>query len=170
MVPLGMKNKIVGSIFLMSVFLFGCGHYAKNAAQQNADNYKLNKNPEQCFVAVYQKDSAFLRFKEMPKGKIQGRLILKYGELEPLALEKEFDHGEINGRFNMDTLFADYTFADGAKRTIYRNPLALLRKNGHLILGFGATENYLGRTWFINHKAINFTGGRFQFVRVGVNK
>ncbi|BAU55182.1 hypothetical protein [Mucilaginibacter gotjawali] len=165
-----MKNGLYGLIFLAAVFLSGCGHYAKNAAQQDAENYKLSKSPEQCYLAIYQKDSAFLKYKMMPGGRVLGRLTIKYGELEPLAFEKEFDHGEIKGRFTKDTLFAEYTFADGAKRTVYRNPLAFLKKNDHLMLGFGATENYLGRTWFIHHNLINFTRGRFQFLPVGGSK
>jgi hypothetical protein len=161
-----MKNGLYGLIFLAAVFLPGCEHYAKNSAQQDAENYRLSKSPEQCFVAVYQKDSAFLKFKAMPQGKIQGSLVIKYAELEPLALEKEFYNGEIKGRFTKDTLFAEYTFTDGTKKTVYKNPIALLRKGNQLLLGFGVTVNYLGRTWFPNHKAINFAKGRFQFAPV----
>jgi len=160
-----MKNKIYGLTFLISVFLFGCGHYAKNTAQQDAENYRLSKSPEQSFTAVYQKDSAFLKYKTMPGGKILGSLVIKYGELKPLALDKEFYHGDIKGSFAKDTLFAEYTFTDGAKKTIYKNPIALLQKNDQLLLGFGAYVNYLGRTWFIHHNQINFIKGRFRFVR-----
>ena len=76
----------------------------------------------------------------MPNHKIQGRLVIKYAELEPDALQKEFYHGEITGKFSRDTLFADYIFADGKNGTLYRNPIALLRKNNKLVLGSGAIE------------------------------
>ncbi|WP_143167311.1 hypothetical protein [Mucilaginibacter sp. OK098] len=107
-----------------------------------------------------------MKFKTMPNGKIYGRLVLKYSEPQSYDLEKEFDHGEIIGQFKKDTLFADYIFADGANRTVYRNPIALLKKSQKLVLGFGAIENYVGKSWFINHKAINFTRSRFQFLPI----
>ena len=114
-------------------------------------------------MAVFQTDSAFLKFKILPNGKVRGKLIIKYGQLEELAVEKNFYHGIIRGQFNTDTLFADYIFTNGAKRTLYKNAIALLKKNNKLMLGFGVTVNYLGSTWFKNRKAINFTGSRFQF-------
>jgi len=158
-----MKNEIYTCIFFTSIFLFSCHRNVKNTTQPRDDIYRAIKNPEQCFIAVYQTDSAFLRYKTTPNGKIQGRLVIKYGELEPLALAKEFYHGEITGQFNKDTLFADYVFANGAKPALYRNPIALLKKGDKLVLGFGAYVNYLGRTWLMNHQAINFTKSRFQF-------
>ena len=164
-----MKTEIYKLIFFIPVFLFSCNHDTKNTAAQRGDNYKLINYPEQCFIAIYQKDSAFLKFKTMPNGKIYGRLVLKYAELQSNDLEKEFDHGEIIGQFKKDTLFADYIFADGTKSTVYKNPIALLKKSDKLILGFGAIENYLGKSWFINHKAINFNKSRFQFVPTECN-
>jgi len=156
-------------LFFCSMLLFSCNHGTKNTASRNDGNHKLAENHEQCFTAIYQKDSAFLRFKTMPNGKIKGRLVIKYAEPEPDALEKDFYHGEITGQFKKDTLFADYIFADGANKTVYRNPIALLKKNNKLMLGFGAIENYLGKTWFINHKEINFNRSRFQFLPTECN-
>jgi hypothetical protein len=161
------KNEIYKVIFITAVFLFSCNRGTKNPALRTDDNYF--KNAEQCFIAVYQKDSAFLKFKTIQNGKIQGRLVIKYSEPEPNALEKEFYHGEITGKFTKDTLFADFVFADGKNRVLYRNPIALLRKNNKLVLGFGAIVNYLGRSWFIHRQAINFTRSRFQFVPTECN-
>jgi hypothetical protein len=159
-----MKNEIYRLLFFCSMFLFSCNYGTKKDAPRNGDNYKRMENSEQCFTAIYQKDSAFLKFKTLPNGKIKGSLVIKYAEPEPDALEKDFYHGEVIGQFKKDTLFADYIFTDGAKTTVYRNPIALLKKNNKLILGFGAIENYLGKTWFINHKEINFNRSRFQFL------
>ena len=154
-----MKNEIYKLIFIIPVFLFSC-----NINTKNTDDYKLIKGPEQCFIAIFKKDSAFLKYKTMPNGEIRGRLVMKYAELEPNASEKEFYHGKIIGKFTKDTLFADYIFADRAEKIIYTNPLALLRKGNKLVLGFGAIETYLGRSWLINHETINFSNSRFQFV------
>ncbi len=161
-----MKNEIYRLMFFISICLVSCNHGTKNAALRNKGDYKLIENHEQCFTAIYQKDSAFLKFKTLPNGKINGRLVIKYADPEPDALEKDFYHGEISGQFKKDSLFSDYIFTDGAKTTVYRNPIALLKKNNKLMLGFGATENYLGKTWFINHKEINFNRSRFQFLQM----
>lgn len=159
---LSMRNRLFKLIFLISIGLFGCNHGTKNTTSQGGD--ELINSPEHHFIAIFQKDSAFLKFKTMPNGKIQGSLVIKYAEPEPDALEKAFYHGEIIGQFKKDTLFADYIFADGTKSTKYRNPIAFLKKDDQLVLGFGAIENYLGKTWFINHKAINFSKSRFKFI------
>jgi hypothetical protein len=159
-----MKNQICICVFLISASLFSCNHNKKNAAPTSGDNYEAIKSPEQCFTAIYQKDTAFLKFKTMPNGKIQGDLVMKYGELQPAALTKEFYRGKITGQFTKDTLFADYTFTNDTDKTVYRNPIALLKRDNKLILGVGATKSYLGRTWFIDHRAINFNNSRFQFV------
>jgi hypothetical protein len=164
-----MRNQIYKLIVFAPLLLFSCNRHKANIPPRNADNYKLVKGPERCFTAVYQKDSAFLNYKTAPDGKIQGRLIIKYGELEPLAMEKEFYHGEITGKFKKDTLFANYVFANGDGKTIYRNPIALLRRNDKLLLGFGVIINYVGVTWFRDHREINFNRGRFQFVPAECN-
>lgn len=164
-----MKNKTYNLIFLLSVLLFGCRNHAKYKTLVNADDYSLIKQPEQCFTATFEKDSAFFKYKTLPNGKIRGMLTIKYAEPEPLAVEKNFYHGEIKGRFTNDTLFADYIFANGKKMGIYRNPLAFLKKDNKLVLGFGAYVNYLGKTWLMNHQAINFNKGRFQFMPAKCN-
>ncbi len=150
-------------IFLIPALLSGCQNHTKYKTPVNADDYNLIQQPEQCFIATFQKDSAFFKYKTLPNGKIRGMLTIKYAEPELLAVEKNFYHGEIKGRFNKDTLFADYIFANGKKMGIYRNPLAFLKEDKKLVLGFGAYVNYLGKTWLMNHRAINFTKGRFQF-------
>ncbi|MEP6611165.1 MAG: hypothetical protein ABJA76_04755 [Mucilaginibacter sp.] len=164
-----MKNEIYKLMLCISMFLLSCNHDTRNTAQRNEDNYKLIKSQEQCFTAIYKKDSAFLKFKIMPNGKIQGKLIIKYSEPGPNDLEREFYHGDIIGQFKKDTLFADFIFADGGKKTVYKNPIALLKKNNKLILGFGAIENYLGKSWLMNHKEINFNRSRFQFLPTECN-
>jgi len=68
------------------MLLFSCNSGTKKIASYKDDNHKLIENREQCFTAIYQKDSAFLRFKTMPNGKIKGRLVIKYAEPEPDAL------------------------------------------------------------------------------------
>lgn len=156
-----MKNQIYGCIFCVSALLFGCNNtHTKKTAQAGQAAVKY----EQCYTAVFQKDSAFLQLDTMAQGKVKGHLVIKYGEIVPPAAKKEYYDGEIDGKFTGDTLFADYRFTNAADKGIYQNPVALLKRDGKLLMGSGATENYLGKTWFVNHKAINFDKSRFQFV------
>jgi hypothetical protein len=158
------KNEVYKLIFFSSAFFFSCKY-----APKKADDYKHVKGAEQCFTAIFQKDSAFLRLKTMPNHEIRGSLVIKYSNLEPNELKKHSYHVEITGKFTKDTLFADYSFADRAEKTMYQNPIALLREGNKLVMGFGAIETYLGRSWLMDHKAINFAKCRFQFAPAACN-
>jgi hypothetical protein len=79
---------------LISVGLFGCKY---KLTDTESGSYRRIESPEQCFKAIFQKDSAVLKFKTLPNGKILGRLFMKYGEPEPLAKEKEYYRDEIKG-------------------------------------------------------------------------
>jgi hypothetical protein len=150
---------------LISVGVFGCKY---KLTDTESDSYRRIESPEQCFKAIFQKDSAVLKFKTLPNGKILGRLFMKYGEPEPLAKEKNTIAAKSKGQFNKDTLFADYVFTDGSKKTVYKNPLALLRNGDKLMLGFGPTMNYLGHTCFSNtRQSISLNAG-FNLYRLNV--
>src|ERR1700744_1712726 len=59
-----------------AILLFGCKY---NNLSKNKEDYQLIKGPERCFKAVCQKDSAFLKLKTTPDGKVCGKLTIKYG-------------------------------------------------------------------------------------------
>lgn len=111
---------------------------------------------KQCFVAVDGKDTADLKLKTS-EGKVTGTLVINYAE-------KGKNDGQIAGEYKGDTLFVDYTFKIGkTNQTIYKNPLALLKKDGKLILGVGQIETTLGRSYFVKGMPIRFDKGRFTF-------
>lgn len=111
---------------------------------------------KQCFVAVDGKDTADLKLKTS-EGKVTGTLVINYAE-------KGKNDGQIAGAYKGDTLFVDYTFKIGkTNQTIYKNPLALLKKDGKLILGVGQIETTLGRSYFVKGMPIRFDKGRFTF-------
>jgi hypothetical protein len=81
---------------------------------------------------------------------------------------KEFDapvkNGEIIGKFSGDTLLVDYSYVEGVTdKTIFKNPLALLKKGKELILGNGKIETYLGKTYFIKGQPIDYEKVKYKF-------
>lgn len=111
---------------------------------------------KQCYVAIDGKDTADLKLK-VSEGKVTGSLVINY-------FGKGKNDGLIDGKYKGDTLFVDYTFKIGkTNQTIYKNPLALLKKDGKLILGVGQIETTLGRSYFVKGMPIRFDKGRFTF-------
>ncbi len=108
-------------------------------------------------MAVDETDTAHLSLNYLKSGKITGSLLIKY-------LDKGKNDGLLDGKFKGDTLFVDYTFKIGTEnKTVYKNPLAFLKKDGKLILGVGQIETYLGKSFFAKDKPINYDKVRFIF-------
>nr|WP_233174105.1 hypothetical protein [Pedobacter sp. ASV19] len=101
-----------------------------------------------------------MKIKTLSTGKIAGKLVINY-------LDKGKNDGVVEGNFKGDTLFVDYTFKIGTSNpTIYKNPLAFLKKDGKLVMGVGQIETSLGKSYFVKGKPINFDKGRFVFAPV----
>lgn len=148
------KNTFFGLV-CMAAFQFGCTQGNKDTAQQLSEVDSVIST--RCFVAADGKDTADLKVDSLASGKIKGFLTINY-------FEKDKNEGEIDGTFKGDTLFVDYTFKIGTKnKAVYKNPLALLRKDGKMVLGVGQIETSLGRSYFVKGKPINFERGRFVF-------
>lgn len=144
---------------LATLLLFACGqseqsHSAKADSLSKIADSVVSK---ECFQAIDQNDTASLSLNTTADGKVKGQLIIKF-------LEKGKNDGTVEGVFKGDTLFVDYTFKIGTtNETVYKNPLALLKKDGKLIMGVGQIETSLGRSYFVKGKPISFDKGRFIF-------
>ena len=142
----------------MLVF-FGCGQSKQTdgAKTERAADSVLSTS---CYLAVDKTDTASLSLNTLGNGKISGKLLIKF-------LDKGKNDGEVFGEFRGDTLFVDYTFKIGTtNETTYKNPLALLKKDGKLLMGVGQIETTLGRSYFVKGKPISFDKGRFGFAQV----
>lgn len=157
-----MKNSFLYLSLAASVLMLSCTqNTGKNSELKDTlggiNDTLANKS---CFVAIDAKDTANLVFTTSDKGKITGHLVINY-------IDKAINEGEITGAYKGDTLFVDYTFRIGTgNKTLYKNPLAFLKKDGKLILGVGQIETTLGRSYFVKGKAISFEKGRFTFAPV----
>lgn len=154
-----MKNPGLYFAVLALPLMFGCNQSGDKHAESK-DSLAAATDAitrKACFVAIDAKDTANLTLIESDKDKITGHLVINY-------VDKGKNDGEISGAYKGDTLFVDYTFRIGTtNKTLYKNPLAFLKKDGKLILGVGQIETTLGRSYFVKGKPINFDQGRFTF-------
>ncbi|TKC04253.1 hypothetical protein [Pedobacter frigoris] len=153
-----MKSSIfyLPAIAAVLVF-FSCNQSDNKTTMASSDDSVNVVAKTECFISADKLDSAFLNLKTLKNGKVKGSLVFTF-------VEKGKNDGEIEGMFKGDTLYVDYTFKIGSSQTIYKNPLALLKRDGKLILGVGQIETTLGRSYFVKGKPINFDKGRFTFI------
>lgn len=144
-------------VFAAVPVFFSCNQESNNGAANDKADSVLNKT---CYLAVDGPDSAKMMVDETAKGKIKGSLYIKFEEKGP-------NDGTFEGEFKGDTLFVDYSFTiNTTNKTIYKNPLAFLKKDGKLLMGVGQIQTTLGRSFFVKGKPIDFEKGRFQFAPV----
>lgn len=111
-----------------------------------------------CYMAVDGRDTALLNLKTHGR-KVTGILFFNY-------YKKNKNIGSIKGNFKGDTLLVDYLLTVEHQKTIYRNPLAFLKKDGKLIMGVGVIETAWGRNYFSRTEPIDYEKGRFVFKEV----
>ncbi|MCZ8229712.1 hypothetical protein [Flavobacterium sp.] len=114
-----------------------------------------------CYQAVYEKDTVTLKLNTLKDGTITGNMVMK-------ELDSPIKDGTIEGKFSGDTLLVDYSYVVGTTdKTIFKNPLALLKKEKELILGNGKIETYLGKTYFVKGQPIDYEKVKYKFSETG---
>ncbi|RAJ34385.1 hypothetical protein LY11_01277 [Pedobacter cryoconitis] len=73
------------------------------------------------------------------------------------------DSGDVKGAIKGDTLIGDYHFQHYGLEKWLRGPIALLKKDGRLILGTGTLESYLGISYFKRGEPIDYSAPKFIF-------
>lgn len=111
----------------------------------------------ECYRAIYEKDTVDLKLNNLKNGKVSGNMIMK---VAPVTVR----NGEVTGEFHGDTLFIDYTFKEAAtKDKIFKNPMALLKRDKQLILGNGTMQTTMGVTYLVKDKPIDFERVKYKF-------
>ncbi|MWB96492.1 hypothetical protein GON26_19180 [Flavobacterium sp. GA093] len=152
-----MKNLFLPCLFLACISFQSC---KKNenpdgaaATKTEADKYVKTE----CYKAIYENDTVELKLNTLKDGKIMGDMVMKIEFQSPKI-------GEVKGEFHGDTLVADYTFRQGTnKDRIYKNPIALLKRDNQLIFGNGSIVTSLGVSYFEKGKPIDYDKVRFKF-------
>ena len=157
-----MKNLIYFLGFLATGLMFSCNQpkYGEGKTADSTTTAAVNK---QCYLALAEKDTADLKITTAKDGKVTGDLVMKYGQ-KPNEVERVINTGKVEGTFSGDTLYLNYLYKAGSlNKTLYQNPLALLKKDGKLIMGVGKIETSVGRSYFVKNQPIDFEKGRFKF-------
>jgi hypothetical protein len=76
------------------------------------------------------------------------------------------DSGEVKGYVRGDTLVGNYLYQHYGIDKLYRIPIALLKRKDQLILGVGAMEIYLERTYFKPNVPIDYQHVKFVFEKM----
>ncbi len=155
-----MKNLSLFCFLLICICLESC-----NKNSKNVDNQVVEKPLSVlCYQALYETDTIDLKINTFKNGKILGDMEMKF-------LNMPIKVGKIAGESRGDTLFADYTFIQGANdKVTFKNPIALLKTGKKLILGNGQIETYLGASYFAKGKPIDFENVKFKFAAVDCAK
>lgn len=152
-----MKKSVLFCLLLIFIGFESC----KKEKEVEASKVIVAKTiSTQCFLAVYENDTITLEMNTLDDGKISGDMLMK---LENMPVKT----GKINGEFRGDTLFADYSFIQGAnKDRMFKNPIAVLKRGEEFILGNGQIETYLGASYFAKGKPIDFDKVKYKFTAV----
>jgi hypothetical protein len=144
---------------LLLVF-FGLQSCNKNKKEDNAPVLAEKPISVQCYKALYEKDTIYLKINNLKSGKISGEMEMKF-------LDMPIKMGTIAGELRGDTLFADYSFIQGTyDKVTFKNPIAILKRGEELILGNGQIETYMGSSYFAKGKSIDFDNVKFKFTAV----
>lgn len=152
-----MKIQILITLVVSTLFTFSCTQNKTDKTASNPSKGQV-KPISSCYTAVDGRDTAMLNLKR-EGNKITGILFFNY-------YKKNKSLGSIKGSFKGDTLLVDYLFTINGQKTIYRNPLAFLKKNGKLLMGVGIIETAWGRSYFSRTEPIDYEKGRFIFNEV----
>jgi len=153
------KTPLLLFISFVSLCLYSCNQSGGSATTpKTADSvFKLS-----CYRAIDGKDTAFLQLKDFKK-RTEGKLLFKFSK-------KDKNDGDIKGTYKGDTLFVNYGYHVGNDPAWHINPVALLKKDGKLVMGVGKIGYLLGIPYFDKKVPIDFDAGRFTFEPVECSK
>ncbi|WKL48057.1 hypothetical protein Q1W71_24295 [Flavobacterium pectinovorum] len=155
-----MKKLVIPFLLLTLVGFQSC---KKEEKQKETEAVKAEEQKivsSECYKAIYEKDTIDLKLNTLKNGKLTGDMVMK---VAPSTVRT----GEVAGEFHGDTLFVDYTFKElASKDKIFKNPMALLKRDKQLILGNGTMQTTMGVTYLVKDKPIDFESVKYKFESV----
>lgn len=134
-------------IFILTV-LTSCGQ------PQSVSTENIIKKSK-CYIATFEKDTVETKIEYNGK-KISGTMRMSYKN-------GHVCDGIIKGTIHGDTLILKYDFKIDNVNTWYQNPIALLNRDGQLIMGVGKINIAWGTGIFDNSIPIDYEKGKFIF-------
>jgi hypothetical protein len=152
-----MKKLVIPFLLLTLVGFQSC---KKEEKQKEIEAVKAEEEKivsSECYKAIYEKDTIDLKLNTLKNGKLTGNMVMK---VAPSTVRT----GEVAGEFHGDTLFVDYTFKElASKDRVFKNPMALLKRDKQLILGNGTMQTTMGVTYLVKDKPIDFESVKYKF-------
>lgn len=147
-----MKNSIIFSLLLTCLAIGSC----QNKKNETTDTTEIVKY-DQCYKAMYEKDTLHLKFNTLEDEKVEGSLVMTIADIAKRT-------GQISGKFRGDTLFVNYKFTQGENRiSTYKTPLAFLKQGDELILGDWDNEIAMDSSYNTSGKDIDFENIKYKF-------
>lgn len=154
-----MKNIGLLSLLLLFFAFEGCKKQIEKTVESKDTESEIPVS-SQCYKAIYEQDTLDLKINTLKSGNISGNMEMRIFNMPQKV-------GEIVGEFRGDTLFASYTFTQGANKKItFKNPMAFLKRGNELILGNGEIINSMGASYFAKGKPIDFDRVKYKFTTV----
>ncbi|WP_163400017.1 hypothetical protein [Flavobacterium fluviatile] len=151
-----MKKLVLSCLILSFAGLQSCKNSENLKETETVSTEAEKVVSTQCYEATYETDIIDLKLNILENGKVGGNMSMKVSGAEERI-------GEIKGEFHGDTLFADYTFTEGANKKTFKNPMAFLKKGKQLILGNGTMQTTMGVTYLVKDKPIDFERVKYKF-------
>jgi len=114
--------------------------------------------PKVLYRAVDKKDTASFKVYFTPK-EFHGQFEINYAGVYK-------DSGDVNGIIKGDTLMGTFHYQSYGIEKWYRIPIALLKKDGRLIMGIGSMEIYMNMTFFTKSIPIDYQHPKFVFEKM----
>lgn len=122
----------------------------------SCNNASIEKNDSKIlYSAVNKDDTATFHIKLTDKE--------FYGQFEINYRGAYKDSGDVTGIVKGDTLKGTYRFQHYGIEKWHSMPIALLKKDGKLIMGDGAMEIYMNMRYFKKNRPINYENPKFVF-------
>jgi len=147
------KVRLFFSAVLLSFLISSCS--SKPTVEE-----QMKKETTICYRAISKIDTGWLKIDTATNQKL-ATLTFSYPG------EKRVYEGQFKGGMSGDTLKGHYDFKVNKVDKWYRNPVALLKKDGKLIMGVGAFSMVWGSGYFDEKIPIDYEKGRFIFERIG---
>lgn len=135
---------VLTGLFGIALFVYGCGNSSVD-----------NNEPKTVYSAINKDDTATLKIKLTDQ--------LFYGQFEINYRGAYKDSGSVTGIVKGDTLKGSYRFQHYGIETWRTIPIALLKKDGKLIMGEGEMEIYLEMYYFKKNRPIDYQNPKFVF-------
>lgn len=115
-------------------------------------------NAKTLYRAISKNDTAIFKINLTDK-EFFGQLEINYHGLYK-------DSGDVTGIVKGDELKGTYRFQHYGVEAWHKTPIALLKKDGKLIMGEGAMEIYMNIHYFKKNTPINYTNPKFVFEKM----